>query len=95
MRYSCASEPPAIAADEQALWTGEDPIVVLGVGCFIAPAQKIGDHLFIQWHRFFTFLCFDRTQMMLPNLLLHRLWVSGEVHEPLRNSNHSAMPPAA
>src|SRR6266513_289508 len=28
-------------------------------------------------------------------VLLHRLWVSGEVYEPLRNSNQRAMPAAA
>jgi transposase len=28
-------------------------------------------------------------------VLLHRLWVSGEVYEPLRNSNQRAMPTAA
>jgi len=28
-------------------------------------------------------------------VLLHRLWVSGEAYEPLRNSNHRAMPAAA
>ena len=28
-------------------------------------------------------------------VLLHRLWVSGEVYEPLHNSNHTAMPIAA
>ena len=28
-------------------------------------------------------------------VLLHRLWVSGEVYEPLRNSNRAAMPAAA
>jgi hypothetical protein len=27
-------------------------------------------------------------------VLLHRLWVSGEVYEPLRNSNQKAMPAA-
>jgi hypothetical protein len=48
-------------------WTGENPIVVLGVGRFSAPAQKIGDHPLIQRHRFFIFLCFDRTQVLLPN----------------------------
>ena len=28
-------------------------------------------------------------------VLLHRLWVSGEAYEPLRKSNHRAMPTAA
>ena len=28
-------------------------------------------------------------------VLLHHLWVSGEVYEPLHNNNHSAMPAAA
>ncbi|MBZ5623751.1 MAG: hypothetical protein LAQ69_34380 [Acidobacteriia bacterium] len=28
-------------------------------------------------------------------VLLHRLWVSGEVYEPLRNRNQRAMPAAA
>jgi transposase len=28
-------------------------------------------------------------------VLLHRLWVSGEVYEPLRNGNQTAMPAAA
>ena len=28
-------------------------------------------------------------------ILLHRLWVSGEVYEPLRNSNHRAVPAVA
>jgi hypothetical protein len=28
-------------------------------------------------------------------VLLHRLWVSGEVYEPLRNRNQGAMPAAA
>jgi hypothetical protein len=28
-------------------------------------------------------------------VLLHRLWVSGEVYEPLRNSGELAMPAAA
>jgi transposase len=28
-------------------------------------------------------------------VLLHRLWVSGEVYEPLRNSHRIAMPAAA
>jgi len=28
-------------------------------------------------------------------VLLHRLWVSGEVYEPLRNGSHFALPAAA
>jgi transposase len=28
-------------------------------------------------------------------VLLHRLWVSGEVYEPLRNSHQTALPAAA
>jgi hypothetical protein len=28
-------------------------------------------------------------------VLLHRLWVSGEAYEPLRNSHQAAMPAAA
>jgi hypothetical protein len=48
-------------------WTGENPIVVLSVGRFSTPTQQIGDHLLTQWHCFFTLVCFDRVQVLLPN----------------------------
>jgi transposase len=36
-----------------------------------------------------------RWGLKLAAILLHRLWVSGEVYEPLRNSNQVLLPAAA
>ena len=36
-----------------------------------------------------------QVKMVLMAVLLHHLWVSGEVYEPLRNRKQRAMPAAA